>query len=413
MMDAVGELDPAVVTEALRRAMAAHPATTARLGTSTWRALPVWRCDTDGVSPQYSQFDVSHESDWRAAANRLSEQRFSAGWNLDDPPQVRLEHYRGPERQHRLCLRWPHALMDAAGAQHFLCEMNRLSADESSPLPNHLLPDEQPCCPLDGLGAWRRLRYTWQGLRARSSHLSQPRDTLCDTLADRPASSRRLRFCEQSWSPAMVERMRELAAAVAPPGPALYGRYLAGCVLRAVDLLHAEQGRQLDYHGLMFPLHVVGMERRAVPGNLLAAIALEIAPQRIADRRAVAEDIYEQFRDGLTRRADLASWALQAWAAKLRTSQYRRLIERQTHTQPFVTGFSFSGDIQPPLRRFLGAEVTNLWGAGVVSIPPGLNPVFTKFGRRMTLALSWPDGSYPECVAVRYAELIAQQALEP
>lgn len=203
--------------------------------------------------------------------------------------------------------------------------------------------------------------------------------------------------------------MRENARRVAPSGPALYSRYIGGCVLRALHRVHAEHGRTLPYYAASFPLGVRGVARRPLTGNYLASATLRVTPERIADPRAAAEDIDRQLREYTQRRLDLAGQAMQWLLAQLRFPQYRRLIGHQVRRQPFATGYSFYGEIDPPLRRFLGAEVTNLWGCGALSIPPGWNVTLSKFKDRVNFAIAWPDEAFPESVVQRYADLIEEE----
>lgn len=411
-MDAVGRLESADVVSALQRAMEVHPTTASAAAVSFWRGWPIWRHDGAPVRPDYVHEDLSGEADWTAAAERLSQERLSIRWDISQPPQVHLEHYRGPNDQHRLCLRWPHALMDAGGAQHFITEMNRLAKDPSSPLPEHLLPDGDVVDPLAGFGPLRRCRLLAQWVRERTPRVRVPHASLCDHLPERPTGSRRLCCLRRFWSVEMVESLRRNARRVAPSGPALHSRYIAGCVLRAIHRLHCEQGCALPFYDLVFPMRLPDLPRRPVVGNYLMATLLRVSAEHIGDKRALAANIDRQLRGYLERRSYLADWLLHRLTAQLRTWQHRRLVEHHLRGQIVATGFAFFGEIDPPVRRFLGAELTNLWAAGVANIPPGWNPTFTRFRGRITLGLAWPDGAFPPDVVQRYADLIEQEVFD-
>jgi hypothetical protein len=189
----------------------------------------------------------------------------------------------------------------------------------------------------------------------------------------------------------------------------LYARYIAVCVVRAVHRVYAEYGRELPFHGMMLPIRCPGLERRPVRGNYLASPSLYISPARVTDKRAVAEDIDRQCREYLDRKLHLASWALLWLSAQLRAWQYRLIISSYVGKQPYGTGYSFFGQIDPPLREFVGAKVTNFWGTGVVSIPPGWNPAFSRFNNQINLGLAWPEAGFPEEVVRRYADLIEEE----
>jgi hypothetical protein len=107
-----------------------------------------------------------------------------------------------------------------------------------------------------------------------------------------------------------------------------------------------------------------------------------------------------------------ASWAMMWLTAQLRTWQYRLLTNNLARTVPLVTGYSFWGPLDPPMKEFVGARVSNLWGYGVVSIPPGWNPVFCRYEDKINLSLAWPDASFSEEVVRRYADLIEEEIME-
>jgi hypothetical protein len=302
--------------------------------------------------------------------------------------------------------------MDAGGGQHFFAEMNRLGNSNSAQLPDHLLPDTQPIDPLAEFGPVGRARLLAQWARQRYRRIRVPNASLYDRLPGRPADSRRSRFLHRIWSAETVRRMLANAKRNAPAGPALYSRYLAGCVLRAVHELHEEHGCALPVYDLVFPMALPGLARRPVVGNYLASPSFRVSADLLADKRALAEEIDRQLRTYMERRSYLAEWALRRITAQLRVSQYRRLMEYHLRDQPVVTGFAFVGDVDPPVRQFLGAEVSNLWGGGVFCIPPGWNPVFSRFGNKLNLAVFWPEGAFPEEVVWRYADLIEHEAID-
>ncbi len=412
MMEARGRLDPERIVEALRRAMDLHPVVAGRAAVSFWRARPCWRVERPLPEPHYAFHDLSGEPDWPVAADALGQERFSAAWDSATGPQVRIDHFRGPQDQHRLMVRWTHALMDAEGVQLFMTEADRLAAEPPA-LPHAALsPDGRAVDPLRGNGPLRRLALMIQGIRERAPAIPAWPASLCDVLPQRPVSARGLRYLHREWPPQRVQQMRAQAARLAPAGPVRYGRYLAGCIIRAIYRLHAEHGRRLPLYGVMFPMSTPDRMPRPVASNYLAAVTLIVPAERLDDRGAVQQVIHEQVRAYFEHRSNLAGWSMMKLMSGLRVGQYRRLVEHQIRTQPFATGYSYYGDIDPPLRCFLGAEVTNLWSTGVQSIPPGWNPVFSVFGPRMNLALAWPESAFPPDLVRRYLDLIEEEVFQ-
>ena len=103
---------------------------------------------------------------------------------------------------------------------------------------------------------------------------------------------------------------------------------------------------------------------------------------------------------------------MQRLAAQLRLPLYRWVVARHLRGQPALTGYSFLGELAPPLERFLGAEVTNLWSSGLVTVPPGWNPTFARFRNRINFAMPWPEGAFPPEVVERYADWIELEVFD-
>lgn len=410
VIDADGPLEPARVRRALQRAMEAHPMAMGRAGVSRWRALPVWEWDGLPVGPQYTHTDLSKVADW----TRVADERFHAGLarspDSTTPPQVRLEHYQGPQAHQRLYFCWPHALMDAEGAQHFLAEINRLSTDPPSAAPATRVPDDRPIDVLARAGILRRIRLSLGGVGERSPRVRAQEYSLCGALPECRTDSRNYCHIVRRWPAERVAVMQAVARQTAPAGPALYTRHLAASVLRAVQRIHLEHGRRPARYDILLPMRLPGLTRRPLWGNYLVAASIVVAPEALDDRRALAAQLAAGYERYMAREGPLASWALQRITAQLRLSQYRRLIDWQTVAQPFLTGFSVYGEIDPPLREFVGARVTNLYGAAVISTPPGWNVAISRFGEHANLSIAWPEAAFPRAVVERYAALIEEEA---
>jgi hypothetical protein len=409
VLEAAGPLDPAKVSVALQRAMDAHPIVSSRLRISRLRAWPYWQHDGATARPKYRHHDLSGRSDWLAAAEELSQEHLSPGLDSSRSPQVSVEHYQGPDERHRLYFFCPHALMDGEGLQLFVQEVDRLGNNASPAGPAKVLADHETADPLADYGWWRRFKLVSNVLRHTERLPPIQEKLLEDSLPDRPVCSRRLRYIHRPWSPDMVAQLQRNARKTAPAGPSLYARYVAGCVLRAVYRLYQEYGLKLPYCAVPFPIRVPRIERRPVPGNYLVSARLTVPADRLADSRAVAEDVRDQVFKFHARGMELSSWSFLRLTSQLRSGQYRRLAQAVVRNQTVLTGFTFAAEVDPPLHSFLGASVVNLWGGGVASIPPGWNPCFNKFRDRMNFTLSWPEAMFPEPVVKRYVELIEEE----
>ena len=159
-----GDVPCETMREALAGAMAAHPVTMAGLRVSQPLGRPFWKIPPspaqaaeEAAARAHVYEDLRNEPNWEARLEELCQERCVPPWDLRAGPQVRLDHYALPAGRTRLCIHWPHPLMDAEGAQWFLGSMGQrdeprrdpraggsgLGADAPSDRPSCLLPDDQ------------------------------------------------------------------------------------------------------------------------------------------------------------------------------------------------------------------------------------------------------------------------------
>jgi hypothetical protein len=412
ILDAVGEVDSARVAKGFQRALEAHPTMMSAQAITLLQAWPYWRSPDVPVAPKFKHCDLSTVDNWPKAADEMAQRHAAEASDLTTPPLVSLWHIKGPGSLHRFTFCWPHALMDGQGAQYFISEIHRLADDSPAPYPPILMQDHERLDPLAGYGVVARLKLARQAMRTTSLRAPVQGLSLYESLPDRPTNDRIQRFTRRIWTPDKVRRMRDNARNLCSPGPVLYGRYVAACVLRAVHRIHAEHGRKLPYYAMTFPMQVAGIERRPIPGSFLVWANLKVDADRITDKRSAIEDVDRQVREHFEQRRDLSIWALLWLAGQLRNWQYHLLMGWVTRRQPSVTGYSFFREIEPPIRQFVGAQLTDFWTFGPASLPPGWNPVFSRFGDQWNFTLSWASGAYPERVAERYADLIEEEVFE-
>ena len=243
IMDAVGEVDSARVARGFQRALEAHPTLMSARALTRVQAWPYWRAPGVPAAPAFKYWDLSAVDNWPQAADEMAQRHASEASDLANGPLVSLWHIEGPGSLHRFTFRWPHALMDAQGAQCFISEIDRLAGDSPAPYPPNLMQDDEQPDPLAGLGTVARLKLARQAMRGPSPRGPVRALPLHAALPDRPANDRTMRFTRRIWTPEKVRRMRDNASNLCSPGPVLYGRYVAACVLRAIHRLHDELGR--------------------------------------------------------------------------------------------------------------------------------------------------------------------------
>ncbi|MFQ5425217.1 MAG: hypothetical protein ACE5F9_14725 [Phycisphaerae bacterium] len=419
-----GPLDPTDAKAALAGALSRHPAVMAPLCSSPTRLRPFWRLPPAASSHAeraadraYVFDDLTDSADWPGQLDQRWHARCGPDWDLRRGPQVRLEHYALPTGKTRLCLRWPHCLMDAAGAQWFLAEIGRAAADvakgtplETPALPDALTEDDQEVNVLAGRGLVERLRLMRHGWTAGSWASPDSTRTLANLNAG-PLQS--YRVIHRQWDAAVMRSIHAKANAVTPPGPARYARHLAACVIHALHRLHVEQGIPTPAYRTTFPLTVADdaedpsiLRHRPLIGNYLVSPGIALLDSQADDLGTIGQALLRQLEDFRKSHGGLMQWAALWWASLMHTWTYGLIFRWPRLAPSFNTGFSYYGEIAEPFRTLFGARVTNLWGGGPTTVPPGWNPVFSRFDKGLNLSLTYSRPAIRDPLAHRYVELI-------
>ncbi len=412
MLDLAGHIPLRRMREALIRTMSDHPAVTGTLRVSLIRGRPYWRTIDraneieKSAARAHEYFDLRSTPDGDAQVERLCREQFQPYWNLTLGPPIRLEHYALPGDRTRLCLRWPHSFMDAEGAQWLLSEISAAARSATLPL------DGQSIDPLAGMGVMQRLRL----MRSAPQKPVRLGGQSAVLLAS-PARARvsQYRFLHRVWSAENNAQLTDLARRRTPPGPGIHARYLAASLIRALDRLYALNKVSTDVYRVPIPVRAADAAaggQRPLPGNYLAAPAVSIPRACVADWALLGETIASQLERYVKSKASLADWAKLWFASQLRPWQFERALDLPLGLPDFSTGFSYYGEINPPLRSFMGCDVLNLWGCAPMAIPPGLNPAFSRFSDRLNFSLAWAEPHIDPAWPDMLANFIEQEALD-
>lgn len=423
MLDAEGDLDPGWLKQAFANVLAAHPVALGRFGCTLLTGRPMWIVSRDAASEalQSAQSAFHHENwerdaDWQSKLEFASSIGNAAGWESLRAPLARLEHYSLPNRRHRVILRWPHPLMDADGAQWFLSELARCG-DGAEPRPSELSDDGEWVDPLRRRPFSDRVRLFIQGAGYQRTYNKAAAMLLPpDSTTGAPDH----RVIHRVWAADEVKRIQEYAKRVTPPGPLLYARHLAACVLRAIHDLFLQKGVETGHYLITVPMRVGVSDpasdlfkSRPVAGNYLVAPIVCVPRDQMDDVAAVGRIIQEQLTDYLARRGDILQWTMM-WAASLiHAWVYDIIFSLPFEGGRYATGFSYYGEIARPLRKLGGAKVVNLWGGGPNTTPPALNPTFSRFDDRLNLTLTYTMPAVSDATAADYVRLIERELFAP
>lgn len=415
-MDIDGSLNRDRMRRSIAIAMTLSPATLARLRMSIFGGWPHWKLPRNlsvaaelAVEKAYRFVEVAGVADGELAMTGESPVDFREG------PQICMTHYALPNGTTRLCIRWPHWLMDAAGTLTFLslwAQCYDALDEQTAPMPQSIAPHVNQWRPLKGVALsqrWRVLRSQPKAGALEGRHVATP----CDDASD---AVREHRVLHRYWDADAMEHIRKASKRIMPAGPARITRYLAVSVLRALDALCNENHWGGDAYRITLPMRMRSLEPEdELPelrfGNYLVSPLLVFDRTDVSVAARLPESLTQQLQAYLDAHGDLAQWTLMSLAALLPFPAHRWIFSSRMFKAHFSSGFSFYGEHHPPLRSVGGLPITNLWGGGPTTIPPGMNPVFSRFDKSLNLALtySWPIVS--DEIANRYVELIQREAL--
>jgi len=419
--------EPERVRQALARAFVAHPIMAASLRVSWLYGRPYWAIprlnEVDAriaAALAHRVIDLRHRDDCEEHVQASLDDSLSARWDHSRGPQLRIDQYTLPGRRTRFALRWLHFLMDAEGAQHLLGDIDRLDPEAPQRLGDAPGRAEappstgmRPVDPLQGLSRASRWRLAGRCL----GRMRQPLGFEVKPLSPHiypPATDHRCRL--KTWERSQYEVIRGNAKRTTPPGPGLYARHLIGCTVRALDRVYASQGVTTEAYVLAVPFRTPlgpkdkpDVQPRPVHGNYLVPMTICVRRELAADRSALGEDVLRQYQDFTADRSD-AMWSAMMWAlGHMRLSMYQALLRLQLGFVPLASGFSCYGEIEPPLRQFLGGRVLNLYGGGVVASPPGWNLVFSRFDDLLNLCVTYPRPAVSDEVTKQYLRWIEEE----
>lgn len=396
-MDIDGPLDPERMRRSVARATAASPTTLARLRFSRFNGRPLWRLPQDPMTAAQEALNDTYRSvDVCGSGIPYDEPTATTGGSpsdLRDGPQICLTHYALAHGRSRLCIRWPHWLMDAAGAMAFLDVWATCYAEcgDDAILAEPVVPDARQWQPLAGTG----LRERWRTIRSQPKSKSKLR--IGAPYDEASGTVREDRVLHRYWNETEMAQIRAAARNEMPAGPARITRYLAVCVIQALDQLFQENGWSGDAFRIALPMRMSEntpdhTALRLLFGNYLVSPIIVIDRRIAGDRTRLSEDLTQQLQAFQKARGPVAQWSLMSLAALLPFAVHRRIISSPMFATQFSSGFSFYGELHPPLRSVGGMRISNLWGGGPTTLPPGMNPVFSRFDQSLNLALTyaWP-----------------------
>lgn len=406
--DVDGTIPQEELQSGLTRALRDFPVLSGYLRYSPIFASPQWQVDEPrpSVGDIYIFEDINDQPDPIAAADAAMERVASGSIDLSRSPIIRLHHIRAG-RFDRVLLVWPHPLMDGQGGYEVL---RRLAASANDGEGSQSRGAGDGVRMLPRMGIMERLPRAIRGYRDQRA-VSRIQTKLPATGSiDAAGCVRIVRRLGQADSFAIVAAA---AKRLAPAGPGLYARHLAGCTLRALRRLYDNHGWATPNYAISFPMRPGNASASALPlGNYLVAAALQISHHDVFDRQKLGSEIARQVNAFTTSGADLDQWALLGASSWLRPNQYYAVMKSSVAMTPLISGYSyFQADDPHPIEHFSNRPIVRTLFGGVVTIPPGWNPAFWRHGTHLSMSLAWPVGLYADELANEFADLIESEAI--
>lgn len=417
VIEVAGHPNHAQIRRALAETLVAHPTLSAPLRVSLLTGWPGWRPITVQerievlLQQAYTFEDLRSEVDARCRLETLLRERSKPEWNLTTGgPHIRLEQYALPENLSVFCLRWPHFVMDAEGAQLLLAEIGDYSSQSTGPS----VPDQ----PLDIL-AGISLRARWRLFRQGFALNPDMRQVKVRPLIAAPSGRlENYGLHQRSWRGDDYQRIKARAESLTPPGSGLYARFFACGLIRALHAVFQRQGVSTGGYLITFPMRVPlrpeclrGRSRRPFLGNYLVSPILCARRELVEDRTALAADLQRQLRQYYEVGGDLQQWAMAWMASFLRASMYPWLLKLPLGFEALSSGFSYYPAFADPPLSFCGCPATEVWGGGPLGTPPGWNPVFMRYRDRFNYTLTWNRPDIPDEFAALFTAEIEREVL--
>jgi len=392
-LDLTSRIDRAALDAAYRAASSKIPLVSAGIEYSIMLARARWRytLSESDVAPIESH-DLTASSDAPVAVHSAILRALREPLDPAEGRQLRL-YYFDHAGGATLVLRWPHYLMDLAGAQGFLLEMQHASTAT-----NGRCRESPLAYPAD----WSRqyLRRWWMGVKRHRAVARLQSRQFPERNIDPHATAD---FIIRKWSAAQSAAVSDAAKRLHRSGPMLHTRHLLAAALRGLDDLADELGMTSgDQYLVPLPM----LRPRRTPRTKLACNDLIIATlvvkrDLLRDPAALDASLVSQIDDYI-HGGDEATWLFMSYVGLLRKSHYEWMFRRKRMMARCSIGFTMFR-AETWTHGLLGAGVSNAYACGLPPIPPGVMLSFMRLGDRLNLGATF----FPHvCTAANVERLV-------
>lgn len=421
----------------LKRAIAAlyevHPIANARLVHSGLGRRPRWRLGTS--QPDWTHALTVHDLPPAGGdpVHTAAEEFMNQPLDPTREPPVQWRVLRAPDGNDVVAVRWPHPLTDAKGGELLHVEVNRLYHERALVVDVADSADDPIRTWIDRCPRRQQRRLLHETVRNRPPS-DPPPATLAHTTSDQPPG--RYRYAVRTLDADTHAKIRENAAACCGLGG--LSAYQAASALRAMQrTLRCDATANVRFTtrwlmSLRPPRNPAGLFR-----NAFSFLSLEVGPDEVVDRNAVACRFADRIRPAL--RAQIRVGRLPSRRRErdpaaadedvdpsglpflLLTRAARRLpfwllrshrLRAAFGATPPALPMSQIGPFVKPLETFCGARVTNY--IGMFTVPPtrGYTLQINEFDGQLILLLAYLDGRVDPRTADAYLDQLVADLLE-
>ena len=301
----------------------------------------------------------------------------------------------------RLLFTWTHALLDAPGAEYFLA----LLGDPDRPLPD-LQP---PNFPGPGMSLRSRCKLAWKTLHLLDEYCrAAPRSPGLRHAAVAP-------FLHQHTERLSPEETRQVRA----NGARLCGvlgdaQYHAAVSVKELHRLHERLGCPSPSYVVPVP---VGLRRKGgmepLFGNQLGMLMFQFLPAHLDSIETAVTSLKRQAEHAVRARLLESGVALAELFRFLPRSLYVAMMKHGLRGEICSFFFGDTGTVNPQLKTFLGARITDFTHIAAVIPSPGISVIYYHFGDLLRVTVVHSTQVLNDAEAAEFAAGLRARLLNP
>jgi hypothetical protein len=322
---------------------------------------------------------------------------------VSDPIQFHL--LRRPGGDDVFLMQFNHTLIDGAGAQLLVREIDRLAN----------VPSDEPDAPVPATANLlhrylKRFRRERRHKATRHSttvfgHMRRGRAVMLSAVAENVTPSQGLRIATRTLSPEQTRALEQRGiAASGIPGLSMV---LLASVFRALDRLTPERRPDARYFSAGIGIDL-GLRKNGRPllGNWMSVVPVWVGLDEVGDHEQLIRRLNEQLREHLASDVDLGLLSL----TNIFQRKPRHISWAVWHLlrYSYSLWYAFFGSLDSLGERFGGARIEEAFYAGPAWSPVGITLLANQHRGRLLLQATYIPEIAPPKLVEQYLDLIVE-----